>query len=71
MDRQEAAAKAPTGKYTDAERDAYKKEIEELQQSIIGNPTQVLTLEQVKALSADKVVASIKSFSISRQLLVS
>lgn len=54
MARQEAAAKAPTGKYTDAERDAYKKEIEELQQSIIGNPTQVLTLEQVKALSADK-----------------
>jgi len=52
--RHQASIKAPTGKYTNAERDAYKKEIFQLQQCIIGNPTQVLTLKQVKALSGDK-----------------
>ena len=58
----EALAKAPTSKYTDAERDSYKKEIRRLQTCIIGNITRVLTLKQVKVLSGDKVVVSVEKF---------
>ena len=54
--KREAAMKAPTGPFTDEERDQYKKEIINLQAYIIGNVTQVLTCQQVQVLSGKKVI---------------
>lgn len=58
-ERRDAAMKVPTGPFSDAERDGYKKEIANLQAYIIGNPTQVLTQQQVKALAGNKWDANI------------
>lgn len=52
--QREAAAKAPTGKFTDKEREQYRQEILHLQAYIIGNVTQVLTLKQVQVLAGAK-----------------
>merc|ERR1712010_402717 len=52
--KREAAMKAPTGPFTDEERNQYKKEIINLQAYIIGNVTQVLTCQQVQVLSGKK-----------------
>lgn len=55
----EAAMKPPTGKFTDEERNQYRGKIVMLQAYIIGNATQVLTLQQVQVLAGDKWEAKI------------
>lgn len=57
--KREAAMKAPTGPFTDEERNQYKKEIINLQAYVIGNVTQVLTCQQVQVLSGKKWQAKI------------
>ena len=59
--------KAPTGPFTDEERNQYKKEIINLQAYVIGNVTQVLTCQQVQVLSGKKVIyhsQKVRSFCV-------